>query len=270
MKRYGMLLMALLLAALVLAGCGSAEAPDHKGEAKTPSASSVWKGDPYEDVVAAFEESGFTNIRTEKLEDLITGWLTKDGAVESVSVGGDTEYAPDVWVPADTEVVITYHAFPEKDQADDAKESEPPASDDADSQQASDSEADEKAFSYSSNGKDTVRNGNAGQYAYKSRGGSYATYYIVDFDEGYVYSFTDGNGNDVCERIKIESGDLNDVLIITYHDGNDVWSNGLHFKWKDRPDHLVVQDQDGFEYDFYGTDLEDALALQSQKTIHDY
>ena len=72
------------------------------------------KGKDYQKVVDEFESSGFTNIKLEKLDDLVTGWLTKDGEVESVSVDGDTGYSADAWYPADVEVIITYHTFPEK------------------------------------------------------------------------------------------------------------------------------------------------------------
>jgi hypothetical protein len=32
--------------------------------------------------------------------------------VEKVLVGGDENYSPDKWIPADTEVIIYYHTFP--------------------------------------------------------------------------------------------------------------------------------------------------------------
>lgn len=51
---------------------------------------------------------------------MITGWLTKDGEVKSVSVNGDEDYAPDRWYPNDVEVIISYHTFPE-DESDDSK-----------------------------------------------------------------------------------------------------------------------------------------------------
>lgn len=126
------------------------------------------------------------------------------------------------------------------------------------------------AVSYSTNDQDTAKKGDSGVFSYKSRGGTYDIYYIIDFDEGYVYYFCDGNGDTTCDRLKMDSGDLNDVLIITYHDGSDVWSYGLHFKWKNQPDHLIMQDNDGFEYDFYTTNLSDALSLRKSKTIVDY
>ena len=126
------------------------------------------------------------------------------------------------------------------------------------------------SLSYSTNDRETAKKGNTGVFSYRSRGGTYYIYYIIDFDEGYVYRFIDGNGDATCDRLKIESGDLNSVLIVTYHDGGDTWSNGLHFKWKNMPDQLVMQDNDGFEYEFVTTNLDDALALRNKKTIIDY
>lgn len=126
------------------------------------------------------------------------------------------------------------------------------------------------SVSYSTNDEDTVKNGDTGVYSYKSRGGSYDNYYIIDFDEGYVYFFSDGNGSETCERLKIDTGNLNTVLIVTYHDGNDTWQNGLHFKWKNQPDHMVLQDNYGTETDFYTTDLDKALAIKKAKTIVEY
>lgn len=123
---------------------------------------------------------------------------------------------------------------------------------------------------YSTNDKESVRDGNTGVYSYKSRGGSYDIYYVIDFDEGFVYRFCEGNSDSTCDRNKIESGDLNSVLIITYHDGGTEWSYGLCFNWRRAPDHLILQDEDGFKYDFYPTDLDNALALRANKTIIDY
>lgn len=85
----------------------------HEGEAKIPAAAASFVGTDYEDAVRRFEGSGFTNIQTKRLDDLITGWVTKDGEVERVSIGGDTEFSAGTWVPEDIAVVITYHAFPE-------------------------------------------------------------------------------------------------------------------------------------------------------------
>ena len=127
-----------------------------------------------------------------------------------------------------------------------------------------------KPVYYSTNDRDGAEEGNKGVFAYRSRGTEYYIYYIIDFDSGYVYRFVDGNGDETYDRVKIDSGTLNDVVIITYHDGNDEWSYGLHFKYANMPDHLILQEESGFEYDFYPTDLDDALKLRDSKTKYDY
>lgn len=110
MKRFFLLIMVLVCCSSFIA----CESVDRTGQAKTPSGSSAMKGRDYESVVETFGSKGFTNIKLEKIEDLIMGWLTTDGKVEEVSVGGDFDYSPDKWVPADIEVVIRYHTFQEE------------------------------------------------------------------------------------------------------------------------------------------------------------
>lgn len=113
MKRFLSLLLAIFMC-FSLTACGGGE--DHTGQAKTPSGSSVQARRNYLDVIADFEEHGFTNIRTEEIDDLIVGWLTEEGEVEDVAINGDTDYSPDKWVPADSEVLIRYHVFPSDDE----------------------------------------------------------------------------------------------------------------------------------------------------------
>ncbi len=120
MRKFLAACMAIVMI-FMIAGCSS---EGHEGEAKTPSGSSIQKRQGLsKKVVDEFESSGFTNIKLEKLDDLVTGWLTKDGEVESVSVDGDTGYSADTWYPADAEVVITYHTFPEKETSETDSES---------------------------------------------------------------------------------------------------------------------------------------------------
>lgn len=125
MKKLLSLCMAIVMV-FSIAGCSS---EGHEGQAKTPSGSSVQQGRDYQEVYEQFEKKGFTNIQFEVLDDLVTGWLTKDGEVESVSVDGDTGYSADKWYPADVEVIITYHTFPNKESgnetSDDSQTTEP-------------------------------------------------------------------------------------------------------------------------------------------------
>lgn len=96
----------------MLTGCGG----ETSDGIKIPSSAGVYKGENYQDVVTGLKEAGFTNIETEALDDLVTGILTKDGEVESVSVNGETKYDPDARYASDVKIVITYHTFPQTDQ----------------------------------------------------------------------------------------------------------------------------------------------------------
>jgi hypothetical protein len=66
----------------------------------------------YQDVVAKFENAGFTNVQTKVIDDLVFGWLKKDGEIEEVSVGGYTTFSTDSRYPANIEILVSYHTFP--------------------------------------------------------------------------------------------------------------------------------------------------------------
>ena len=120
MKKSVMCMIAAFMTFLLIA-CSDSQT--HDGEAKTPSASGAQKGRDYQSVVEDFEERGFTNISLVALDDLITGWLTKDGEVENVSVDGDENYSADKWYSNDVEVIITYHTFSEESDLEEDEES---------------------------------------------------------------------------------------------------------------------------------------------------
>lgn len=225
------------------------------GEVKLDVAVSEYKHKNYEDVAAALKTLGFTNIKYEVLYDIVLGW-TDDGEVESVSIADKTDFNRGDVFPADAEIVITYH-MPEDDDPNKTTETIP-------------AEDDNRPVFYSTNDYETAKQGNSGVFSYKSTGGSYDIYWIIDFDEGYVYWFTDGNGDSTCDRLKIDSGTLNDKVIITYHDGSDEWSYSLHFKYVDHPETLIMVDNDGFDYKYATTDLNNAISIRDTKTINDY
>lgn len=138
-----------------------------------------------------------------------------------------------------------------------------------------------KSVSYSTNDEKTVKQGNTGVYSYirkgskNMNGGRYDLYYIIDFDEGFVYYFGQGYGSEegmhpTCDKMRIDSGTLNDTLIYTYYDGSEKWSEALHFKWVNQPDHLIWEDSRGNDYDYYTTNLEEALAIRDTKEIKKY
>ncbi|MDN3428544.1 DUF4839 domain-containing protein [Microbacterium sp. APC 3898] len=85
---------------------------------KVNKSSDEMGGENYQTVVSELEESGFTNIETKKLDDLITGWLTKDGEIEQVEINGATEFSANDSFQKDSEIVITYHTFLEEEKSD--------------------------------------------------------------------------------------------------------------------------------------------------------
>ena len=225
-------------------------------EAPMPQSASSYKFDNYEDVQKELTDAGFTNISFEILYDIVLGW-TDEGEIENISVDGKTDFDQGDIFKKDAPIVITYH-MKEEDDPNKPVESETP-----------DVEEDSPVF-YSTNTYEVAKEGNSGVFSYRDRGNSYDIYWIIDFDEGYVYYFTDGNGDSTCDRLKIDSGTLNDKVIITYHDGGDEWSYSLHFKYVDHPETLIMVDQNGFDYKYSTTDLDDALSLRATKTIKDY
>lgn len=225
-------------------------------EAPMPQSASSYKFGNYEDVQKELTDAGFTNISFEILYDIVLGW-TDEGEIENISVDGKTDFDQGDIFKKDAPIVITYH-MKEEDDPNKPVESETP-----------DVEEDSPVF-YSTNTYEVAKEGNSGVFSYRDRGNSYDIYWIIDFDEGYVYYFTDGNGDSTCDRLKIDSGTLNDKVIITYHDGGDEWSYSLHFKYVDHPETLIMVDQNGFDYKYSTTDLDDALSLRATKTIKDY
>ena len=55
--------------------------------------------------------------------------------------------------------------------------------------------------------------------------------------------------------------------MVTYDFDGELAPYGFHFKYKNNPEHLVVQDNDGFEIDFSPADLSDALSIKEGKSI---
>ena len=126
------------------------------------------------------------------------------------------------------------------------------------------------SLSYSTNDYETAKKGNTGVFAYASTDYEYEVYWIIDFDEGYVYYFTDGTGETFCDRVKIEQGDLNNYVKVTWHEAGTEASWRLFFKYQNIPTILVVRDHYGSNIEFSPTNLENALKIRDTKKITDY
>lgn len=121
----GIICLALLLSTAACTDDQSAPAAEEKPvRVAIPDAAGDLEGDNYGDVVDALTEAGFTNVDTEVIPDLITGWLVKDGEVESVTVDGVSDFESGDEFDPGVEVVVAYHTFPEEG-ADDEPSEEP-------------------------------------------------------------------------------------------------------------------------------------------------
>ena len=121
MKRMGTLLITLCMICTMFIGCEETVVTG----ICPPIAANDCEGMMYEEVAAAFESAGFTNIEYELIDDLITGWLTKDGEVEKVSLDGNDDFETDDFFDESASVIISYHTFPIKDETKPGETEEP-------------------------------------------------------------------------------------------------------------------------------------------------
>ena len=83
----------------------------HEDQVQPPNTSYILKDRNYEEAVNFFQRAGFNNITTEPIKDLSSEWATKDGAIESISIDGDTGYSASDWFEPGVKVVIKYHTY---------------------------------------------------------------------------------------------------------------------------------------------------------------
>ena len=76
-----------------------------------PMTSKEAKGMNYLDVIDESENAGFVNVTTVVEYDIVTGWLTDDGEVKSVTIHGDKKFDSYNEYRLDAEVVVTYHTL---------------------------------------------------------------------------------------------------------------------------------------------------------------
>ena len=68
-------------------------------------------GKPYEDVVAEFEKSGFTNVSSEPLKDLSPQNKDSEGLVNDVNILGNESFDEHMSYPYDMPVTVHYHSM---------------------------------------------------------------------------------------------------------------------------------------------------------------
>ena len=223
----------------------------------------------YGGIKKLFKDEGFTNIKLKPIEDLIFGWLTEDGEVETVTIDGDDTFDDFTLYNFDAEVVIKYHTFPQDDEDTTSKDT---TSEDTTSEEDLKEPSNPSSVFYSTNDYETAKKGNTGVFAYKKRNTDCDVYWIVDLDEGYAYNFFDGDGgSSVCDKYKISSGNLNDSITLNINDAGYKVTWYLHFKYKNAPETLILNEHLGLgPIEFSTTNLETALSLRDKKTIKEY
>ena len=83
----------------------------NEGKIKVNFVQKDFEGRQYEEVKNMLEQQGFTNITLKPINDLITGWLTKDGEIEEVMIGGRLDFEKNTYFNSNVEVIISYHTF---------------------------------------------------------------------------------------------------------------------------------------------------------------
>lgn len=79
---------------------------------KVPISANDCLGKNYQDIVNDMSSTGFVNIQTKPIEDLVTGWLTKDGEVEEITIDGNSSFRIKDRFDKNATVIISYHTFP--------------------------------------------------------------------------------------------------------------------------------------------------------------
>lgn len=79
---------------------------------KVPVSANDCQGKNYQEVVNDISAAGFVNIQTEAIEDLVTGWLTKDGEVDEVTINGNGSFHAGDTFKKTAVIIVSYHTFP--------------------------------------------------------------------------------------------------------------------------------------------------------------
>ncbi|KXT72614.1 large hypothetical protein [Streptococcus sp. DD10] len=108
-------IVSLIASIFIFTACASTSKNSENGKASDsialPISSEKIDKQNYKTVVNQLEDAGFTKVKTEKIEDLVTGILKKDGQVESVSIAGETEFQKGDVFDKNTPITVTYHTF---------------------------------------------------------------------------------------------------------------------------------------------------------------
>ena len=231
-----------------------------ENQVKIDFTSSDYFGMDHKEAVERLKAMGFTNITEQPLYDLEPG-AAAEGTTDHISIGGSTDYQKGDIFDKDVAVLVPYHLNKEDDpekQKETENSDKTKEKDDGSKKEEETPKKSERAFN-STNDEETARLGNSGKFAYVNRLSNYDLYYLIDFDEGIVYSFHYEQGYVDGTTYKIDSGDLNKGLYAVY--GDNEFTIVLHFHYANNPDTLI-ESFDGEETKYKAVSLDEALKIK--------
>lgn len=83
---------------------------------RIPSAAQTYYHRDYKEVKEELLAYGFTNVILVERKDLVTGLITKEGAIEEISIDGRADFKSKAKFHSDARVVIIYHTFKTKNK----------------------------------------------------------------------------------------------------------------------------------------------------------
>ena len=78
------------------------------------SSASDIEGCQYTDIVSQLKAKGFTNIKLLRANNLINGWITKEGSIKSITINGNDDFEATYKYQYDAEIVIVVNTFKDK------------------------------------------------------------------------------------------------------------------------------------------------------------
>lgn len=222
------------------------------GEVKMPT--NIPSNGDYRDAVEILTNAGFSNITTEPIPDVIIGYTTSLNSLESISVGGSTDFKKGSWYPANTNIVVRYHTFREEIQQakNDIVEHVTEKVTDTVNEQidnAVDAIGNKVASIFSDESS-------TGTYAYVGSGDGFKVYFYVDFDGSRAYMYTVGKkSNKQSFVFTITKGNHNKGITV-YHKDYDV-----SYDIKFRKNKMTIYYDDGDSVTFKATDADKAWKL---------
>lgn len=119
-KKIALIVVSIFFLLGLIGSAGTGSSSD--GKIKIGTSSSAMKGKNYQDIESDLRTIGFTNIVLTPIEDLVTGWITKDGKIDSVTVDGKKNFSSSDKFDSTAEIVISYHTFAGKQTSENTTE----------------------------------------------------------------------------------------------------------------------------------------------------